>query len=461
MRLAKEVGPFPYLFDLKSFDKVFSGQSCVFIGHNRARTVGETTRKNAHPFMFDNILGAHNGTLDYSNKSRLQNGSDFKTDSEAIFNNIEVHGIENTIGKIEDDQGYALTWYDRRDHTINLLRNEHRPLWFIFLNNKRTLAWASEYSILFAGLDTAGITIDKDEKANLTTKNVHYSWAIPQTLADSFGEPVRNTYTNYKKVSYVTYNNNKHYGQYGGGSGQGNFSSKGSTDFLEGFEGVDDDDWSGYPFMYSDQNKKIPEEKKQQTTVITPTVITPETSCFNVDKRAGDIGESCIIKTSDSFKKNRFEMQSQEKKIPAVKELKNAVKRYDGPDLKVFRLQSDGKYIVYRFNETSTLWDVTVTEDVPSDTPFTILNIDSNHCFKHERKTKTRPKRIYYKGYRGEKLEREPFEKLMQEGCLNCERKPQWGNKVAFLAKDVFLCEFCEEKPGLRETILTSIKTAA
>src|SRR4051812_47418108 len=36
----------------------------VLIGHNRYATIGEKTASNAHPFAFDGLVGAHNGTLD-------------------------------------------------------------------------------------------------------------------------------------------------------------------------------------------------------------------------------------------------------------------------------------------------------------------------------------------------------------------------------------------------------------
>src|SRR6056297_646133 len=35
----------------------------VLLGHNRAATLGEVDWKNAHPFDFPELIGAHNGTL--------------------------------------------------------------------------------------------------------------------------------------------------------------------------------------------------------------------------------------------------------------------------------------------------------------------------------------------------------------------------------------------------------------
>src|SRR3546814_12623264 len=46
--------------------------SKAFIGHNRAATLGKVNGLNAHPFRYDNIMGAHNGTLDTQSWLRLE-----------------------------------------------------------------------------------------------------------------------------------------------------------------------------------------------------------------------------------------------------------------------------------------------------------------------------------------------------------------------------------------------------
>ena len=179
IKLAKEPGPPYFLFDNKSFDRCFYGINQGYIGHNRSKTTGDSSRKSAHPFMFDDIIGAHNGTIDYRNKNRMEKGSDFRTDSEAIFYNIQCHGIDDTIGRIDASEAYALTWYDRRDNTFNFIRNKERPLWYIYSKDRKTLFWASEYEILMAAVGREEYHLELAEKPYVVSVDTHYKWIIP------------------------------------------------------------------------------------------------------------------------------------------------------------------------------------------------------------------------------------------------------------------------------------------
>lgn len=97
------------------------------IGHNRAATFGKVNNQNAHPFHIGNITLVHNGSL--SNYSQpLPNFKDYAVDSEAICASINKIGIEETAPLIHG--AFALVWHDKRNNTINLLRNEERPLYF-------------------------------------------------------------------------------------------------------------------------------------------------------------------------------------------------------------------------------------------------------------------------------------------------------------------------------------------
>lgn len=115
--------------------------------HARAATVGKVTANNAHPFVFNNILGVHNGTIsgDFEGKEVHE------VDSAAIFEGIQKNGIEKTLNKLYESTGqlaYALVWLDTDTNTLYFIRNGMRPLHYLtrsgtvyFSSDKRDLAY--------------------------------------------------------------------------------------------------------------------------------------------------------------------------------------------------------------------------------------------------------------------------------------------------------------------------------
>ena len=159
----------------------------VMIGHNRYATIGEKIAENAHPFQFDNLVGAHNGTLDHWALNRLDNYKDFGTDSEALYYSVSKYGIRSTIDKISG--AWALTWFDKQNNTINLLRNAKRPLYYAYSEDRCTIFWGSEPEMLE--------WILKRNRVHLFEKTVfacdadkHYRWAIPEKISTKFEKPI-------------------------------------------------------------------------------------------------------------------------------------------------------------------------------------------------------------------------------------------------------------------------------
>lgn len=153
------------LFDSKKYGEYVSGyKSKVFIGHNRAATIGKTTDVNAHPFQFGDIVGAHNGTLDRPSWTRLEAtiGQETNVDSAAIFASIDSVGIEDTIklmetGRQSSHGAWALVWYDEGENTLNFLRNKHRPLWYAYTKDFKRVIWASEWPMIRAAIDLSSV----------------------------------------------------------------------------------------------------------------------------------------------------------------------------------------------------------------------------------------------------------------------------------------------------------------
>jgi predicted glutamine amidotransferase len=138
-------------FGHKKSDSVLAKPNTnVLIGHNRWATRGKINTVNAHPFEHGHIAGAHNGTLTTMNG--LASHNLFGTDSEAVFYNMSTAEEEDHV--IEDLHGaFALSWFNQKNFTLNLIRNSERPLFWAFNKDRTTLAWASEQWILGAAVD--------------------------------------------------------------------------------------------------------------------------------------------------------------------------------------------------------------------------------------------------------------------------------------------------------------------
>jgi len=116
----------------------------VVIGHVRASTQGVISDQNAHPFEFDNIVGAHNGTL----KDAQYLSHPVKTDSELMFKDISKRGITPVVEALDRDSAFAIVMYDKIDKHVYFVRNELRTLCFAFIKDRAVMYWASELVML-------------------------------------------------------------------------------------------------------------------------------------------------------------------------------------------------------------------------------------------------------------------------------------------------------------------------
>jgi len=133
----------------------------VMIGHNRWATRGAINATNAHPFHHGKIVGVHNGSLN-NHRNLLPDGEMFDVDSDAVFHSINEIGVEETVTKMNG--AYAIIYFDTEAKTLNLFRNEERPLFTAIVThankNDNTMLVASEAGMIEWLAERNGLTID-------------------------------------------------------------------------------------------------------------------------------------------------------------------------------------------------------------------------------------------------------------------------------------------------------------
>jgi predicted glutamine amidotransferase len=123
--------------------------SVAVIGHHRKTTHGTNVDENCHPFMFNDIVGVHNGVMyEYQQRelARRFKVADHAVDSHVIFSALNAADKPTEVLSELGMSSYALVWYNKRKHTINIAKNDKRPLAFVVA--KDTLYWASEWPML-------------------------------------------------------------------------------------------------------------------------------------------------------------------------------------------------------------------------------------------------------------------------------------------------------------------------
>lgn len=157
LRLAKEATQGP-VFVQKPEYKALMGKAFsdgwAAVGHNRKATKGSINDKNAHPFVVDNnIVLVHNGTFFGDHKHH----ADTEVDSEALAHTIHKHGDDVEAALQTVNAAYALIWYDVKNKTLNFIRNDMRPLYW--LETKDAWLWASEPSFLLFAATRSNLEI--------------------------------------------------------------------------------------------------------------------------------------------------------------------------------------------------------------------------------------------------------------------------------------------------------------
>ena len=161
------------LIQSKKYKNLTARNNVLMMGHNRWATVGEVNAKNAHPFKVKHITLSHNGTL--TTTQHLPGKTDFDTDTEAIASSIAQHGIGKTWKNLNG--AAVLTYWNRKEQTLNIISNEKRPFHFAYSEDEKLLIWASENEMLRYACNRRGITL-KDDKVWFPEKNIIFGFTF-------------------------------------------------------------------------------------------------------------------------------------------------------------------------------------------------------------------------------------------------------------------------------------------
>lgn len=143
----------------------------AIIGHNRKATMGGTKDDAAHPFVADNIIMVHNGTL----RNHNDFGFNHAVDSEIFANVIQKHGFFEALQNING--AFAIAVYDINTKILRLARNGERPLGIVETEN--AFFFASE---LFMGWGAAWRHDFKIEKFHDLPMNTVMTFDLSQDV---------------------------------------------------------------------------------------------------------------------------------------------------------------------------------------------------------------------------------------------------------------------------------------
>ena len=167
----------------KDFPKgVYNYATDVLIGHNRWATQGAVNDDNAHPFEFENVIGAHNGTVTQWSMKDFHDNKQYDIDSQMIFAQLNH---DNDLQKVWDkaDGAMALVWWDKRDKRLHMARNKERSLFYTYTKDKSCIFWASEDWMLKIACGRAGVEIGE---VRPIIEDKHYTFSVEKLAVEEW-----------------------------------------------------------------------------------------------------------------------------------------------------------------------------------------------------------------------------------------------------------------------------------
>lgn len=157
---------------------ILKAKCYVFLGHNRAASVGEVNAENAHPFINDRLVQIHNGTVrkifKMASKKALSK-MEGTTDSEALMHHLSEVGVED-YKTWQAMNTYSTVIYQYKNDRLYFARDFWRPLYIYDLRKEFGIRiFASTKEIAEAAMNDC--KIDPSKYSNFTTRpfTLYYS----------------------------------------------------------------------------------------------------------------------------------------------------------------------------------------------------------------------------------------------------------------------------------------------
>lgn len=368
----------------------------VCIGHNRYATQGGISLENAHPFEFENVVGAHNGTVSMSSLWDFHGYRDFNVDSQILFSHLSHTQQIDSVWETADG-AMALSWWDKPNKTLNLLRNKERPLYYTYVSDDSAVFWASESWMLNVALGRRGIKhldiveLQPDQLLTFRRNNKFKIEHEERRLPPFVVKPVKNWYG---KTSAGDYDDWPNYGK------------------------------SAPPPLGSSHFKGNNETKTILIREFNDIANSPSAIAFTPDGR--------VVKVNIPVSK--------------YKDAKNKI---------VGRSTTRGYYVLDKLYRSSidpqTYWcnwtDLTYVKLKPGGY---IMNTEANGF---EIRTQSGEWAPWYQP--NFLLTFDAYTERTKCGCLNCHAIPPWEDRenVEWLDKDTFLCKTCQDVPFISDLI--------
>tara|TARA_R110000751_G_scaffold124294_1_gene225437 strand:- start:14759 stop:15997 length:1239 start_codon:yes stop_codon:yes gene_type:complete len=172
-RTIKELGLPQELISSKMFQQHVVAENHTnygYLGHNRMATMGAVNVDNAHPFLHAPIMLTHNGTL-HSTYGIEIDKKQFPTDSETICYYIAHKGIDDLW--MDMMGAAALAYYNGDDGSLNLVRNDKRPLCYAYTKGKHQVIYASEPWMIRGAAWRRMVDLEDDKVWQISPNTLH------------------------------------------------------------------------------------------------------------------------------------------------------------------------------------------------------------------------------------------------------------------------------------------------